>query len=284
MEPKAIVANIRSIFSLPDVVFKINELINSGKSSNNELEQVILNDPGLTAKILRFSNSAYFGFSRKIDTISHAIALIGHNELRNLVLASSVTTVFKGVSSDVFDMESFWHHSVCTGVVARLLAYNVDCRERMFIAGLLHGIGKLILLSQHPEQAIKILNTDNQDDDTVIKTEREVFDFTSAELGAEFLNAWNLPKSIWQIVNSQLTPLSKTYFKTDACILYVAIKIATYKQQHPGKEIYGAEIERLCNPAVWDFLGLNDEIIELLNTVADLQIQEMFHYIKPDSD
>jgi len=284
MEPKAIVANVRSIFSLPDVVFKINELINSGKSSNNELEQVILNDPGLTAKILRFSNSAYFGFSRKIDTISHAIALIGHNELRNLVLASSVTTVFKGVSSDVFDMESFWHHSVCTGVVARLLAYNVDCRERMFIAGLLHGIGKLILLSQFPEQAIKILDTDNQDDDTVIKTEREVFDFTSAELGAEFLNAWDLPKSIWQIVNSQLTPLSETYFKTDACILYVAIKIATYKQQHPEKEIDGAEIETLCNPAVWDFLGLNDEIIELLNTVADLQIQEMFHYIKPDSD
>lgn len=213
MEPKAIVANVRSIFSLPDVVFKINELINSGKSSNNELEQVILNDPGLTAKILRFSNSAYFGFSRKIDTISHAIALIGHNELRNLILASSATTVFKGVSSDEFDMESFWHHSVCTGVVARLLAYNVDCRERIFIAGLLHGIGKLILLSQFPEQAVKILNTDIQDENTIIKTERKVFGFTSAELSAEFLNAWDLPKSIWQIVSAQLTPYQRIILK-----------------------------------------------------------------------
>lgn len=281
MEPQAIVTNVKSIFSLPDVVFKINELINSGEASNNELEQVILNDPGLTAKILRFSNSAYFGFSRKIDTISHAIALIGHNELRNLVLASSVTTVFKGVPSDAFDIESFWHHSVCTGVIARLLAYNFDCRERMFIAGLLHGIGKLILLSQFPDQAIKTLSIDQQDENAIIKTERNVFGFTNAELGAEFLRAWDLPKSIWKIVNSQLSPLSEDYFKTDACILYVAIKIATFKKQYPGNAMDGVEIEALCNPAVWDFLGLTEEVVELLNTVADLQIQEMFHYIKP---
>jgi len=282
MEPQAIAANVKSIFSLPDVVFKINELINSGEASNNELEQVILNDPGLTAKILRFSNSAYFGFSRKIDTVSHAIALIGHNELRNLVLASSVTSVFKGVSSDVFDMESFWHQSVCVGVIARLLAYNVDCRERMFIAGLLHGIGKLILLSQFPDKAVNILNIDNQDENTIIKAERKVFGFTSAELGAEFLNAWDLPKSIWRIVNKQLTPLSEDQFKTDACILYMAIKIATFKHQHPGNAIDGGKIEALCNPAVWEFLGLTDDVIQLLNTVADLQIQEMFHYIKSD--
>lgn len=287
MEPHAVAANVKSIFSLPEVVFKINELTNSGDATNNELEQTILNDPALTAKLLKFANSAYFGFPKKIETVSHAIALIGHRELRNLAIASSVTSVFKGIPSDLVDMESFWHHSVSTGVIARLMAYDVNCRERIFIAGLLHGIGKLILFSQFPNESSKILSASNQDEDTVIITERQVFGFTYAELSAAFLNEWSLPESIWKIVESQHDPANTAHgtvqLKTDAFILHLAVRIASLKPSHQDRKIDYDEIKSLCKPDIWENLGLNTEVIELINSVAELQINDMLNCIKPSA-
>ncbi|MCP5245635.1 MAG: HDOD domain-containing protein [Burkholderiales bacterium] len=282
MEPHAVATSVKSIFSLPEVVLKINELINSGDTTNSELEQTILNDPALTAKLLKFANSAYFGFPKKIETVSNAIALIGHRELRNLAIASSVTSVFKGIPSDLVDMESFWHHSVSTGVIARLMAYDINCRERIFIAGLLHSIGKLILFSQFPDESSKILSS-NQDEESVIIAEQQVFGFTYAELSAAFLNEWSLPESIWKIVASQLDPANAEQFKTDAYILHSAVKIASHKQKHQGHSIKHDEIQSLCKPDVWENLGINTEVIELINSVAELQINDMFNCIKPST-
>ncbi|MCB1985299.1 MAG: HDOD domain-containing protein [Burkholderiales bacterium] len=281
MEPHAVAASVKSIFSLPEVVFKINELINSGDTTNIELEQTILNDPALTAKLLKFANSAYFGFPKKIETISNAVALIGHSELRNLAIATSVTSVFKGIPSDLVDMESFWHHSVSTGVIARLMAYDVNRRERIFIAGLLHGIGKLIMFSQFPDESSKILSASNHDEEAMIIAERQIFGFTYADLSAAFLDEWSLPESIWKIVESQLDPAKAVQSKTEAYILHLAVKIAGHKQNHQNREINFDDLQSLCKPEIWDNLGLNTEVIELINTVAELQISDMFNCIKP---
>ena len=122
MDPRAVVAKVHSIFSLPEVVVRINELIDSNAATNVEIEQVILNDPALTAKLLKFANSSYFGFSGKIDKVLRAISIIGHKELRNLVIASSVTTTFKNIPPNLLNMDLFWKNSVTCGVVARLLS------------------------------------------------------------------------------------------------------------------------------------------------------------------
>ncbi|MCB1947889.1 HDOD domain-containing protein [Nitrosomonas sp.] len=281
MDLNAIVARAQSIFSLPEVVYRVNELISSGNTTNQELEQTILNDPALTAKLLKLANSPYFGFSKKIETVSYAIALIGHRELRNLALASSVTTVFKGISSDLINMESFWHHSISSGITARLMAYDINCRERMFIAGLLHGIGRLILINQFPEESSKILCTSEVDENTIAKAELHAFGFTSTELCAAFLKEWNLPASIWKTVACQRNPTDSEQLNTDAYILHLAIIIARYKQNHRNREINSDDIKSLCKPEIYQRLGLDDEVIELINTVAELQINEMLNCIKP---
>ena len=148
MEIREIVGNVRSIFSLPEAVIRINELIESGDTCNTEIERVILNDPALTAKLLKFANSTYFGFSGKVDTVQRAVSIIGHKELRNLAIAASVTATFKDIPSNLLNMDTFWQHSVACGVIARLLASDVENRERFFIARLLHAVGSLIL--RHP--------------------------------------------------------------------------------------------------------------------------------------
>lgn len=280
MNAHMLATNAGSIFSLPDVVFRINDLIDSGEATNQELEQTVLHDPAITAKILKFANSAYFGFSGQIETISRAISLIGHKELQNLVIASSVTSTFKGISSDLVDMESFWHHSVTCGVVARLLAVNIESRERFFIAGLLHGVGKLIFFSQYPDESAKILSLKDEGEQAIIKAERDIFGFTYTELSAELLKQWHLPPSIWQMVESQFASDMEEENKDDACILSISVNIANQIQPGASRSICLDEITATHKSDDLSRLGLTAEVIESAMVVADLQVMEILSVIR----
>lgn len=280
MDPCSIVTDVRSIFSLPDAVIRINDLIDSGDAANAELERAILNDPALTAKLLKFANSSYFGLSGKVETVLRAISIIGHKELRNLVIASSVTSTFKGIPSDLVDMDAFWHHSVTCGVTARLLACSVDSRERFFIAGLLHGVGRLILFSQYPKESAKVLNSMSQGEDAAIQAELKIFGFTHAQLGAELLKQWRLPPNIWKMVELQLDPMKDEAHQYDACTLCAAVNIANFI--YPCTNQRTNSDNKIPNHAfkAWSLLGLSPELIESVITVAKLQIIEVLNIIR----
>lgn len=280
MDPHTIVTNVSSIFSLPDAAVRVNNLINSGEATNAELERAILNDAALTAKLLKFANSPYFGFSGKVDTVIQAISLIGHRELRNLVIATAVTSTFKGIPADLVDMDRFWYHSVTCGVVARLLAVNVESRERFFIAGLLHGVGKLILFSQYPEESAKVLSYMNKNEESTINAEQEVFGFTYGELGAELLKQWKLPLNIWKMIEFQFNPLQGGEYKEDACILCAAVNIANRIQPCTNQLVNFEETEQIQVSETWNHLDLSLEIIESVITVAKLQVIEVLNALR----
>ena len=111
----------------------------------------------LTSRLLRFSNSAYCGFSTKLSTVSEAISLIGIQQVQDLLSASSVIERFSGLSSEFVSVQSFWQHSLATGICARLIALErrLPKPDRLFVAGLLHDIGRLVLFLQSPKQAQK---------------------------------------------------------------------------------------------------------------------------------
>ncbi|MDP1559457.1 MAG: HDOD domain-containing protein [Nitrosomonas sp.] len=285
MDPHTLARNVNSIFSLPDVALRVSELMNSGEATNAELEHIILHDPALTAKILKFVNSACFGLPGKVETVSRAILLIGHQDLHNLVIATSVTSTFKGISSSLVDMETFWYHSITCGIVARLFAINLNSRERerFFIAGLLHRIGKLIFFSQYPEESAKVLSFKDQGDDAVTDAERDVFGFTYAELGAEFLKQWQLPPRIWKMIELQIDPLSNEEFKEAACILHAAASIANCIQPYANRAIHFDEIKATCKPEVWHYLDLTPGVIELIIDETGMQVFEILAVIKPEA-
>mgnify|MGYP002381998944 CR=1 FL=1 len=279
MDPAIVAAKASSIFSLPDVVFHVNELIESGNASNAELEKVISNDTALTAKLLKFANSSYFGFSGKIETVFKAITVIGHKELRNLILATSVTSTFKGIPANLVDMNSFWNHSIACGVTARLLTNNVSSRERFFIIGLLHGVGRLVMFSQFPKESMEMLMYADQDDNTVIQAERKIFGFTYAQLSAELLKQWKLPPNIWMVIENQLDPKGNKEYLYDASTLSAAISIANFIQPCIARR---GEVHEISESAIntWSFLGLTAEVVESVITVAKLQIIEVYNSIR----
>lgn len=280
MDPQTIVANVRSIFSLPDVVIRVNELIDSAEATNSELERVISSDPALTAKLLKFANSSYFGFSGKVENISKAIAIIGHKELRNIVIATSVTSAFKGISTELVDMDTFWNHSITCGVTARLLSSSVAGRERFFIAGLLHAVGRLVLFNQYPKESVEVLSYMHKGEDAVAAAERKIFGFTQAQLGAELLRQWKLPPNIWKLVECQCNSPKDKEFEYDAKTLCAAIYIAMSISPCTNQQV---TLDKAISDrafALWSDLGLTAEIVESLMTVAKLQVTEIMNVIR----
>ena len=283
MVPKSLIEKVGSLYTLPDVALRVNELLSSDQASNDQLEEIIVHDPALTAQLLKLVNSAYYGFPGKVDTVSRAISMIGRQELRNLVIATSVASTFQDIPEDLVDMETFWYHSITCGVLARLLAEHCKRkeRERFFIAGLLNSIGKLILFSQYPEQASEALSTKDQGEDAVAKAEQRLFGFTYAELGAELLKEWKLPSSIWQLVASQLDPMNADDIFQDVCILHVAAKIAASIEPCSVKTYDFEDFKPTYLPEAWEALGLNDESIKPLILDASLQAFEILGIIRP---
>lgn len=285
MDPKLLIAKVESLYSLPDVALRVNELLSNDDTSNTQLEQVISYDPALTAQLLKLVNSAYYGFPNSIDTISRAIAMIGREELRNLMLATSVAATFKDIPEDLVDMETFWFHSITCGVLARLLAQHCKYkgRERFFIAGLLHSLGKLVLFDQFPKESAEVLRVKDQGDDAVIEAEKRQFGFTYAELGAELLKAWQLPQNIWQLVEHQLEPTRLNAQTQDACLLHVAAKITASFEPCAIRTFDINDFEPHYSANAWQLLDLNEDLITPLVCEASEQAADILRIIKPNA-
>lgn len=283
MNPVSLAHQVRTIFSLPEIALRVNELLSSSEPSFSELEELILHDPSLTATLLKIVNSAYFGFPTQIDTVSRALSIIGLRELRNLVIVISVTTRFKGIPAELVDMDVFWYHSITRGVLARILAQRLKHpdQERFFIAGLLSRIGKLIFFSQYPAESTEILYLKDDGDDAMTRAEEQIFGFNYAELGAELLRQWQLPPTIWEIIVNHLGPLNVKGSKEDACILNIAASIANSIEPCAKYDLDLDQPDPRFNASVLNYLNVSPNLINHCIDEALAQSFEIMSIIRP---
>ncbi len=232
MTPQALVRSTEHLLSLPDAALRINQLIDRPSTRPEDLAEVILCDPALSARLLRLVNSAYYSRPRPIDTVSQAIQLIGFDALRNLVIATHAVDMFKGLPPDKINMERFWFHGVACGIAARELALHkyIPDGERLFIAGLLHALGKLMFFSQQATVYLQVLKLIERDGIDVVIAEERVFGFNYADLGAELLRSWRFPDSIWQTVAYHLNPAQAKTYRLETEILHGAAQVASIMQ------------------------------------------------------
>lgn len=282
MTPESLVQDTHTLFSLPDIAFRVNELIDKPNTRLSDLAEVILCDPGLSARLLRLINSAYYGLSKPVDTVSQAIHLIGQRELRDLVIATSAVNLFKGLPSEQVNMEMFWFHSIACGIAARELARR--CRlpegERLFLAGLLHSVGKLVFYSQCPNQYRDVLQRVEQEGMDAVVAERQIFGFTYADLSAELLKSWRFPERLWVAVAHQLEPTKASNYWLEAVIVHAAVYVANSLQ--PSANITPLTIgspDILVSLA--DMLALSPESLVALPAEINLQVIEIFEIVQP---
>lgn len=195
-----ILRKIEQIPTLPMVVTRIMQLIENPKTSAAEITKVISLDPALTVKILKLVNSAYYGFPKKITTITHAIMILGFEDVKNIALSVSVFDIFKQEETEgaVFDRIAFWQHAIAVGVCTKLLAKKMRYKnaEEAFIAGLLHDVGKIIIDQFFHEELVQIMQIVRTENTLFINAERKLFDMDHTEVGRVVARKWGLPQAI----------------------------------------------------------------------------------------
>lgn len=284
MTARSLATEVKTLFSLPEIIDKLGQLLNSPYVTNGEIGEVLINDPALTARVLQLANSTLPGAPARIETVSAAIALIGRDALRNLVVATSVTEHFNGIPPAWIDMERFWLNSIACGAIARSLAFR--CRvfesEPLFVAGLLHKVGRLVFYSCHPERYREVLELGGYSEDAVNQTERRLFGFTHAELGAELLCGWGLPERLQIPIAYYLEPSRAPRYRKSAALIHVASALACNIEPSVNLDevIYwdGVGFER----GAWDLLGLPLHTIPLILDEAWMQAIDIFDILRPN--
>lgn len=201
-----VVRKVREVPTLPVVCSRINSLISDPKTTAKDISDVIEDDLALAAKILKVVNSAFYGFPRKIATLTHAVVILGFNEIRNIVYSISVVKLF-GDSKDsrVFDHESFWKHSIAVGAAARIIASKITTQyqkldEEAFIAGLLHDIGKIVADQFMHEEYASVLEFKDENRCSLLDAENHILGFNHQDIGFCLAEKWNLPRSLANVI------------------------------------------------------------------------------------
>jgi len=193
-----LVAASSQLYSLPDIYLKVRDIIFDPESQITDLGDVLMTDPGLSARLLRISNSAFFGLANEVGTISRAVQVIGFQHIHDLVVATSISKAFRGVSNDIMSIESFWIASVERALIARMLAERkrLPNSERMFVGGLLLDIGHLVMYEHIPEAAQQAISHADDQFKPLHLAEVELLGFSAAELGSDLARKWQLPESL----------------------------------------------------------------------------------------
>src|SRR5512136_649737 len=193
-----LVNETESVYSLPLIYERLTEVINHPRSSIEDITRVIGEDQGLTARLLKLANSPLFGYFSRIDSIGKAATIIGTQQLQSLALAVSIIEVFHTVPEDLVNMKTFWQHSIACGITARALAvYRREANvERVFAAGLLHDIGRLVICTAIPELFTRMLIACRDENNLLYRTEEGELGFTHATFGGRLLEKWHIPASI----------------------------------------------------------------------------------------
>lgn len=197
-----IMMKINELPVLSQVTTRIIEMTNDPKTTTDQICDVVAQDQVVVSKALKIVNSAYYGLPRKIATIKEAVTLLGTDTLRTLVIGASVYNSLELLSGDrKINIENLWRHSAACAAASRIIAIRlgVTGQEHAFVAGLLHDVGKIILLFVKPKEYFDVI-TDAASGVGLIETEKELLGFTHAEVGKIAAAKWNLPPLLVDVI------------------------------------------------------------------------------------
>jgi HD-like signal output (HDOD) protein len=279
--PRDLLRGYVEVSSLPTIHLRLEEAINNPKKSMSDIAKVIREDPGLTARLLRIVNSAFYNFPSKVETISQAVTIVGTQQLSALALATSVMKMFKGLQSNLVSMDSFWRHSIACGLAARVLATmrRDNNAERFFVAGMLHDIGRLILYTKLTDKSGEILHHARTTPMLLYEAEREALGFTHAVVGGLLLQTWKLPTSLEEIVMYHHNPISATRFPMETAIVHLSDIIVHAMDLGSSGETFVPPLD----PSAWEKLGLHPSVLGSVEEQVDRQYHDALQTMMADA-
>jgi len=220
-----IIRRVEDLPTLPRIVLKITELVNSPKSSARDLAGVITDDQILTARLLKFVNSSFYGFPQNISTATDAIVLLGFDAIRNLLLTTSMFDLFSNKNKEIeLKREKMWDHSLGCAVAAKVIGnyLRYDNPEELFVSGLLHDIGKIVEMLFLPDDFEGVVSMVEDKNILMLAAEDHVLGYTHADVGRLLAERWNLPSKLVTVIACHHQPGLAGRFLQEAAIVHIA--------------------------------------------------------------
>ncbi len=227
-----IYSKIDELPTLPTVVPRILSLMEEASSDVEKITEAISHDPALTSKILKVANSAYYGFPQKISSLERAVALLGFNMVKSLAVSVGVIRSLPSkVTAEAFSIEDLWVHSLAVATAIRRMEEgkgHSEYTETLFIVGLLHDVGKIILAEFLPNEFAAAVERSRSDvAEPLYEAERQIIGIDHGEVGGILLSRWKFPNVIVEPVTKHHSPEeSWTDFLGETAILTIADALA----------------------------------------------------------
>jgi putative nucleotidyltransferase with HDIG domain len=205
-DPKIVrkLARIREVPTLPAVMRNVMAVLSSDDSSADDLARILTTDQALCSKMLKTANTAFFAQNRRIYDIGDAVVLLGFDYIAQLTLATTVFSSFGPLhSSDSFSVSAFWEHSIAAAFAGKLVAERAkggSKHKALYTAGLLHDLGKLLLITRFPTKYAVVLDKAEAGDAYIHEIERKVLGFTHCEVAEWICERWNFPERLVRLI------------------------------------------------------------------------------------
>ena len=204
------IAAIGSLPSPPDIYQRLVKALKSDDVTVQKVADLVSRDIGITAKLLQLVNSAYFGLSRRVDSVVHAISLLGLDMVERIVFSAGVFRQFEGSPIRGMSIENVYNRSMAVGAKSRLLAHAFGMNPRLIgdalMGGMLHDVGKLVLLTNFQQELTQIMDLAEDRAMPLQEAAREILGVDDAAIGAYLLALWGLPDSIVEAVALHYSP------------------------------------------------------------------------------
>lgn len=261
--------------TMPEVLLRLNEVIGNPDTSADDVAKVVSKDPAVATNILRIVNSAYYGLQVRVSSVNLAVSVMGFNMTKKVALKAAVFSVFGKKRDKIqhFDPTAFWKHAVFAGVAARTLGgassvFADTHAEDLYICGLLHDIGKIILMEKACPRYLALLRKAAQGGRPETECESEDLGFTHADLGSVLAIKWFLPEDLAIAVRYHHAPSRDPFHRSLSSLIHLADHIA-WSAGNPST--IGTPLPTLDHD-VYDQVGLDPVRVEALLP----QVQEDF--------
>ena len=204
-----LIEEMEDLPTLPSVAISIMNTLLDDDSSAQDVAEIVEADHSLTTKVLMIANSAFFGIPREVSTVRQAIVSLGFNRLKSVVLSLTVMdTVDAMAEGSGLNPQTFWEHSLMCAICAEDLAakLNAEFAEEIFVAGLLHDIGKLVLSRHAPEAFGQVTETIEKRGVGSVEAERSVLDMDHTQVGEYLMDQWQFPSRLRESVGMHHDP------------------------------------------------------------------------------
>jgi putative nucleotidyltransferase with HDIG domain len=267
---KSLVAKMDMVPSLPSLYFRVLEELQSPTSSIDRIGELVAMDPGMSAKLLQLVNSAFFGVRREISNPTDAVQLLGVGTVRSLALTIHAFSCFDQAKLREFSFERLWNHCLMTGLFSRKIAED-EVRERTLvdealIAGLLHDIGKLMLVANLTQEYRTVVAMAHDKHISELEAELAVFGATHADVGAYLLGLWGLPVPIVEAVALHHHPARN--INRQFCPLTAVHVANVIEHQNAGTESPGPAM--VVDEPYLEWIGINDRLPAWRNTIQEM--------------